>query len=297
MSMLTKAWFHTNRSNIAFVSGIGLNVLGSCMLVKATKKNEAVIAAHKADMIDAKEEGDDAAKRAICRRTVKETAKNYSGAVAVMGASYALLGYSKKTDNKELAIVNAALTSVTVAYETVKERIINKYGDDEWASINGIKEEEVVDTETGEITSRTVKESDPVGMFSVLFDETNPHFSKRPGDNRRFVSLKLSQATADLAQNRIVMLLDLLGNPKYGMGYSLIPGEYFSKEQLMAWRNAGWYYGGEGSPTGIINFGLTRRDKQTEAFMLDQENSIWLEFNCCPNVYEEIDRQRRLGKL
>ena len=80
------------------------------------------------------------------------------------------------------------------------------------------------------------------------------------------------------------------------MGYSLIPGEYFSREQLEAWKNAGWYYGEDGDATGVVSFGLRRRDDKIEDFMLDRENSVWLEFNCYPNVYAEIERQRKLRR-
>lgn len=296
MKATTKAWLHKNRSNIEFVAGMGLNMLGMGLLVKATKKNAPVIEAHKADMYDAKQEGDEKAKSEICKRTVKETVKNYSVAAGTLIASYALLGDAKRTDNKELGIVNAALATTTVAYEAIKEKIIAKHGEEEWRSLNGITTVDVVDAETGEASRETVVEGKIIAPFSVLFDETNPNYSSRPGDNRRFVSLKLAQAQNDLATNEIVLLTDVLGNPKYGMGYSLIPGEYFSKEQLEAMSNAGWYYGGEGMPTTVISFGLESRDEKTEAFMLDRENAIWLEFNCVPNVYAEIDRMKKLKK-
>lgn len=296
MKAKTKAWFHANRSNIAFLGGMGLNVAGSILLVKATKKNAPVIEAHKADMYDAKQDGDEKAQSDICKRTVKETVKNYSLAVGTMATSYALLGYAKHSDNKDLGIVNAALTATTLAYETVKERVIAKHGEEEWRRLNGVDTVEVVDAETGEVSRETVINCKPASVFSVLFDETNPCYSRRPGDNRRFISLKLAQATNDLAEHNIVMLLDILCDPKYGMGYSRVPGEYFSEEQLKSMERAGWYYGGESSPTGIISFGLESRDERTEAFMLDRENAIWLEFNCVPDVYAEIARQKRLAK-
>lgn len=296
MKATTRAWLHKNRSNIEFVAGMGLNMLGMGLLVKATKKNAPVIEAHKADMYDAKQDNDEKAKSEICKRTVKETAKNYSLAGATLIASYALLGDAKKTDNKELGVVNAALATTTVAYEALKEKIIAKHGEEEWLDLNGVKELEVVDTTTGEVSREVSIEGLPFATFSVLFDEANPCFSSRPGDNRRFLSLKLAQATQDLAEHKIVMLLDILCDPKYGMGYSRVPGEYFSEEQLKAMTNAGWYYGGEGSPTGVISFGLELRNERTEAFMLDRENAIWLEFNCVPDVYAEIARQKRLTK-
>lgn len=296
MRVETKAWFHKNRSNIEFIAGMGLNVAGSVLLVKATKKNASVIEAHKADMYDAKQDNDEKAKSDICKRTVKETVKNYSLAGATLIASYALLCDAKRTDNKALAGANAALATITVAYEALKEKIIATRGEDEWNALNGISYKEIVDGETGEVSRETVYDGRPIAPFAVLFDEANPLYSKRPGDNRRFISLKLSQATNELATNHVVMLLDILCDPKYGMGYSRVPGEYFSAEELKAMANAGWYYGGEGSPTGVISFGLESRDEKTEEFMLDREPSIWLMFNCVPDVYEEIARQKRLGK-
>lgn len=281
---------YDNRANIAFYTGTALTMAGTGLFIHATRKNEPVITEHKFQMAITPAD-DKETKRKICQNTVKETAKNYALPVAVSGTGYALQIYSNTTQNKELGILNTALTATTLAYESLKEKIIQEHGVDEWERLNGVKVETVIDAETGNEETSVEFDRENLPIYSVLFDEANVNFEKYPGANRRFLTGKMKQAQRDLEINRVVMLTDILKNYLH---YSLVPGEYFSAEYLESISKAGWFYADADEPTNTINF--FGRGEATDRFMADKENSVLLEFNCCHNVYEAIKRSKRYTK-
>lgn len=285
--LLKKAY--SNRANIEFVSGTILTMVGTGLFIRATHKNYPNIQDYqlKKEIIS---KNDTERKKEITKEVVKETVKNYAIPTAVQATGYALQICSNVQQNKDLAKLNAAVTTLSLAYNALRERYIAENGDEAWAKFNGVTTEETVDVETGEITEETIFDKTKLPLYSVIFDEANRNFEKSKGANRRFIQAKLRQAQSDLATYRLITFHDILKNY---LGYSLVPGEYFSAEFLEATANAGWYYGSADSPTEYIDFGLDRDDNATIRFMQDLENSIWLEFNCYPNVYEVMKKASR----
>ena len=94
---------YNNRANIAFYGGTALTMIGTGLFVHATRKNEPVITDHKLAMALVSED-DKQTKRDICKKTVKETAKNYALPVAVSGIGYAFTFYGNITLTSYVAI-------------------------------------------------------------------------------------------------------------------------------------------------------------------------------------------------
>lgn len=289
LNILSKK-LYDNRANIAFYTGTALTMVGTGLFIRATRKNEPVITDHKLAMAIASED-DKKTKQEICKKTVKETVKNYALPVAVSGTGYALQIYSNTTQNKELGMLNTALTATTLAYESLKEKIIQEHGADEWERLNGVKVETVVDSETGKEETSVEFDKENLPIYSVLFDEANRNFEKHQGANRRFLEYEMKLANHDLSVYRVIMLTDVLKNY---LGYSLVPGEYFSAEYLESISKAGWFYADADEPTNFINF--FGKGEATDRFFIDKENCVLLEFNCCHNVYEAIKRSKRSTK-
>lgn len=288
-NLLTKKLYN-NRANIAFYAGTALTIVGTGLFIHATRKNEEVITEHKLAMA-VTDKDDKKTKRKICKNTVIRTAKNYAAPVAVSGTGYALQIYANTTHNKEIGALNTALTATTLAYEALKEKIIQEHGADEWERLSGVSTETIVDEETGEVTESTQFDKEGFPLYSVLFDEANKYFEKSTGANRRFLCGKLKQANYDLGSCRVIMLTDILKNY---LGYSLVPGEYFSAEYLESISKAGWFIGDADEPTNYIDF--FGKGSATERSMNDTENCVLLEFNCYHNVYEAIKRSKRSRK-
>ena len=289
LNLLSKTIYH-NRSNIAFGAGMVLNLAGIGLFVRATHKNEEVIADHKIKMAITPEE-DKESRRKICKHTVVETTKNYAGAVLTTLASYACFGYSKATDLSELGKANAAASAAVIAYEALKEKIIAEDGSEKWERLSGITTEEVVDEETGEVTTETRFDKEGLPLYSILFDEVNQNYQKYPGANRRFLVSQMKNVQYDLGNKKIILLTDVLKNY---LGYSMAPDDYFSAKYMKSIANAGWFIGDATDPTTVVNF--FGQGPATERFMNDAEPSVLLEFNCYHNVYEAYEEWKKRKK-
>jgi hypothetical protein len=291
LNVLGKQLYH-NRANIAFYAGTALNVVGIGLFIRATHKNEPVITDHKLKMAITPED-DKESRRKICKNTAVETVKNYAAPTLVTAASYGLQFYANNEHNKDLSIANAALTSATLAYETLKEKIIATDGAEKWDELNGITTEEIVDEETGEITEETHFDKEGLPLYSVLFDEVNQNYQKYPGANRRFLVSQMKNVQFDLGNKKIILLTDVLKNY---LGYSLVPDEYFSAKYLKSITNAGWFIGDAEDPTTVVNF--FGKGAATERFMKDAETCVLLEFNCRHDVYEAYEdwKKNKSGK-
>ena len=287
---------YNNRANIAFYGGTALTMIGTGLFVHATRKNEPVITDHKLAMALVSED-DKQTKRDICKKTVKETAKNYALPVAVSGIGYAFTFYGNITHNSDKAALNTALTGVTLAYEALKEKIISEHGVDEWDRLNGINVEHIVDAETGEEEAEVkINAKENTELFSVIFDENNTNFISSKGDNRRFLIQRQRNANADLPNEAIITLPYIL--TRY-LGFKL---NQFDPDFLDSISRAGWFYNDATEPTNYIDFGLEGENvsEAVKLFMTDKTNVVKLTFNCERDVYKAVqeygERMARTSK-
>ena len=198
---------YNNRSNIEFVAGAALTVVGTGMII--SKAEEAVEVKGEMEnaikVIELTDEADgwdsDSQRTKACldmaRRTVCGYGKVYGPGIAVEVTGLVLMGISHATDRAEVVSKTAALSSLALEYANYRKRVIEDQGeakDEEYR----FGKPEVIVNEDGTTTTKPVNLEDKDIVDRILFDEVNPNFSKEPranydylSDNQRWLDEKL----------------------------------------------------------------------------------------------------------
>lgn len=183
-------WEH--RSDIEFVSGMGATIVGTGMIM--SKAEEAVEV--KKDMefqakaIELKDQNNDwdgdGERTKACLKLGKDTAlgyaKCYGPGVAVEVGGLILMGISKATDKKNIAVTSAALASTTLEFANYRQRVREEFGDE--------KDEQLYLGKTSEVVNEdgtTSIDEEKLPSHTIAFTRENAHWSDDTGVNFDFV--------------------------------------------------------------------------------------------------------------
>ena len=288
---LLKLKAYKHRGDIAFIGGTGLTMVGTGLFVRATFKNQPVLQKHKDDMAKLNEEYEAAMyeenvykkeKSKICRTTVKGTVKNYILPAAISAAGYGAQGYAVCSYKSDMAGLSVALSGSVAALEAVRQKIIEKEGEDAAAEyFDGIHVDDIYDDETKEVSERKVifDEENP-GRFSFLFYQPNPNFSPYKFANLNFITTVYNAIDRNLPTRRAILLSEVLD----ALGFDGLQEIKISKLNPAC----GFVYKNlDGSIRGV-SFGLEAKDEATQRFINGDEAAFMLRFNCVDNIYNYI---------
>lgn len=278
---------YKNRSNIAFVSGTLMTMVGTGLFVKKSFKFSKRVDEHKVlmDEIKAKEaesgENLKKEKHDICKETIKEGVKCYAGAATLSAVGYGLQFYAHSEDRSDLGVMSVALNASVAAYEGIKEKIIAKDGVEKWneyAYEDSLEKTVEIDKETGEVLREdTIQKAPFRDMFAEFFDSSNPHYKEFQGANKSFIIFVEDWANGELERKGFLKYHDVL--VELGMKDLSYLREETSK--------AGWVY--DPSKVRQVSFGLEYGiDTAMNRFLDEEEYTALLRFNCVPNIYHYI---------
>ena len=193
----------------------------------------------------------------------------------VAGGTLSILAGHRILSARYAGVV-AAYSVLEQSFDRYRDRVREELGEDrELAIYAGAKEVRTeIDAATGESVKVLVDQTGR-SMYARCFDEaSSDRWEKTYGYNQAFIRGKQNQLNDRLKARGHVFLnevYDALGFPHTPEGQVV-----------------GWILD---SPTGdgVIDFGIYRLDnKESEAFLLNMERSVWLDFNVDGVIWDKI---------
>lgn len=215
----------------------------------------------------------------ITAKTAVKVVKLYAPAVALGVASVGMLSKSHNL----LAQRNAALTAAYVAldkgFREYRERVIEKYGEEEDQKFR-YASEKVTAVKEKDGTKRDVYRVTPeaASIYARFFDQLSSNWSKEPEYNRLFLRSQ---------QNYFNDLLNARGHVFLNEVYDGLDIPRSEAGSIVGW------YRGENSDS-FISFGVFEGQDSDliRDFMNGREGSVLLDFNVDGVIYNLIDTPR-----
>jgi hypothetical protein len=279
---------------ILFVGGV-VGMVGSTVLAcRATLKLDEVldqIEGDKAKAEQAKELVDSGALeseqtytneeytkdlRIITIRGVGRIARLYTPAVLLGGASIFALTKSHNLLQERNVALTAAYVAVDTAFQNYRERVIDRFGQEVDDELRYDSEEiEVVDEETGEITSKVVATGAPGSAYARFYDEdSSRNWSVDPDMNMLFLRNVQNYCNDQLRANGHIFLNEVYAQ----LGLSHTPAG-----AIVGWR---W---NKGSGDDKVDFGIWDNSREgVKEFFNGREGAVLLDFNVDGPIWDKI---------
>lgn len=214
----------------------------------------------------------------IYSRAAVATMKLYGPAVILGSASIACLTKSHDILTKRNAALTAAYIAVDEAFSAYRERVVDKYGEEQDREFRyGYTEVEIID-ENGKMYKEK-QPGDSPSMYARFFDEYSTSWSKEPDYN--FVFLRCQERSAnDMLRSRGHMFL----NEVYDM---------LGLDRTTAGSVVGWVVSHDGD--NYIDFGIFKdatRSTELRDFVNGRSGSVLLDFNVDGVIYDKIDTNK-----
>lgn len=214
---------------------------------------------------------------AIYTKTTVEIVKLYTPSVVLGSASVAALISSHNILSRRNAALGAAYAAVDRGFREYRQRVVEKYGEEEDRNFRyGTEEVEIIDEETGKKKTVTrVGRQDP-SQYAKFFDELADNWQRDPEYNVYFLKCQQNYVN-DLLRARGHVFLnevyDRLGIPRTRAGAVV-----------------GWILSKDGSTDNYIDFGIFNGDSsKVRDFVNGREGAILLDFNVDGVIYDQID--------
>lgn len=213
--------------------------------------------------------------------------KLYAPSILLGAASITSIFMSNGILRKRNAQLVAAYAVLDRSFKQYRERLKEKYGDKaDYELFHNIKAEtikKIVTDENGneheeeETVAKTTDNND--SGFSVLFDPSNPNWTKDPNHNLYFLKSQQAWANDQLQRKGYLFLNDVYR----ALGYKEI-----AAGQIVGWlyRPNDEKYAGD----SYIDFGIfNMQDEAIRRFLNGDENCLWLDFNIDGTMYDKIN--------
>jgi hypothetical protein len=207
-------------------------------------------------------------------RTAGQVAKLYwmPAAVGVVSIAAIVGGHVQLT--KRNAALAATVTSLQLAFNKYRERVVEQFGADKDKEFARPREQvvEVENKETGEVREEFQFDPNGLSLYARFFDEYNIQWRDEPGYNLLFLRSQQNYAN-DLLKSRGHVFLNEV--------YDMLKMER-SKEGSVV----GWILG-EGDD--FVDFGIySAGNERAREFVNGYEKSILLDFNVSGLIYNKI---------
>lgn len=202
-------------------------------------------------------------------------------AVATIAGIAGIIG-SHNIQSGRIAGLSAAYTGLSAAYDSYRDRVREELGDERERELAlGIEKVEVEEVTVGKNgkekkvkTFKSYLQPNQVSLYTFIFDDSNPAWSKSDGYNKSFLIQKQEYWNQRFDMQGYVFLSDVL----YDLGFDVT--------NLMYTRMVGWC---KGLGDDFIDFGLFEAyNREKREFVNCYEPSIWLDFNVDGEIIHKI---------
>lgn len=278
-----KSALKLNASSPKILFGVGIvSMVGSTVLAcRATLKLEEALEETQDDLraIKANKATEDV------EITKKDTAfviakggarviKLYGPAIVVGSVGIGCLTKSHNLLQERNAALMAAYTAVDKAFEKYRERVVEKYGEDQDREFRyGTEQVEITDSKGKTKTVTRVASGEP-SMYARFFDQLSSSWSKEPEYNLVFLRCQQNYAN-DMLKSRGHVFL----NEVYDM---------LGIERTRAGAVVGWVVSEDGD--NYIDFGIYDGNEKARDFVNGREGAILLDFNVDGVIYDKIEK-------
>ena len=262
-----------NAPNLLFVGGLIGSIGATVLACRATLKLEtiveeaenALITINEADFPEEKYSEQDKTRDTalVYTRASVDILKLYAPAVILGGISIAALTKSHNMLNDRVTALSAAYAAVSTAYDTYREKVIEKYGEEQDREFRQTRTVVPLEGPDGKLIDQTVVGPNGASPYAKFFDESSTNWTKNAEYNYAFLVAQQNWANDKLrAQGHLFLneVYDSLGIPRTRSG-SVV----------------GWSFSGQGD--NYVDFGIFDGDSQTRAFVNGLEGSVLLDFN------------------
>ena len=224
----------------------------------------------------------------ISVRGVGKIVRLYAPAVIVGGVGVVCLTRSHQILQQRNAALAAAYVAVERAFANYRERVIEKYGEDEDRELyHGGEMVDIIDGETGKVVSTLVAEEGEPSGYARWFDSENPNWNDPPYDENNWLFLRTQQNWAnDFLHARGHLFL----NEVYSM---------LGMAHTTAGAAVGWLYDRDNDRgDNYVEFGCwgQKDDGQPLDFYNGREGAILLDFNVDGPIWQLMDERATKGK-
>lgn len=276
---------HKDSPGLLFGAGIASMVGSTILACRATLKIEEVLLdgqnslqiARSMDHPEYSEQDRSRDVSLIYIQTSASVVRLYAPAILLGAAGVAALTRSHNILNERNAALMAAYAALEKGFNEYRERVVEKYGEEEDRHLRYGEKLVEVDGTDGKKKDIVVRANPGMpSIYARFFDYENSNWSGEPEYN--FIYLRCQQNYAnDMLKARGHVFL----NDVYDM---------LGIERSSAGAVVGWVLNGVGD--NYISFGCFDNDSQVIDFMLGDEGEVLLDFNVDGVVWDLIDRQR-----
>jgi hypothetical protein len=262
-----------NSPSIMFVGGIAGVVGSTVMACKATLKLPEALNNMEEELTMVKYDTDHPDSKDIAyvyAKNVAHIGKLYAPAIIVGGISISALTGSHITLNRRNASLTAAYAAVSKAYDEYRERVKEKFGEDDEKHIYHAISKEKQKSENGKDETVLVADPNKWSPYARFFDECSTSWQKNAELNRLFVQCQ---------QNYANQLLQARGHVFLNEIYDML-----GLERSKAGQVVGWVISEDGD--NYIDFGLF--EARSNLFVNGWERSVLLDFNVDGVIYDKI---------
>lgn len=201
----------------------------------------------------------------------------YAPAIVLGGLSIYALTTSHSIMTKRTVALTAAYGALEKGFQEYRERVIDKYGEDEDRNFRyGSQQIEVVDSKSGKKKTVTRVGRDEPSIYARFFDVSSSSWNKEPEYNMMFLQCQQNYANDKLHARGHVFL-----NEVYDM---------LGLERSKAGAVVGWILSKNGETDNYIDFGVFHGKTQAARdFVNGFEGSILLDFNVDGVIYDKIE--------
>lgn len=216
----------------------------------------------------------------IYARSAGKVGRLYAPSIILGAASIACLTKSHNILQERNLALAAAYTAVDEAFKAYRERVVEKYGEEEDRNLR--YETEVVtgyDPETDKPIEETIlAESNGKSMYARWFDDQSSNWSEEPYYNFAFLRS---------AQNWFNDMLRSRGHVFLNEVY-----DHLDIPRTRPGSVVGWIINDNGD--NFVDFGIFEDEEKTRGFVNGREGSILLDFNVDGVIWDKIDEKERL---
>jgi Family of unknown function (DUF6353) len=217
----------------------------------------------------------------LVRGTV-QVIKLYAPAIVVGGIGIVCLTKSHQILMDRNAALTAAFVAVDRAFKQYRARVVDRYGEDTDRDLRYDNEEvDVIDEETGKVSTQYQVTEGEHGMYARWFDCENGNWNNVPFDERNWMWLRTQQNWAnDMLRSRGHLFLNEV--------YSMLGLAHTSAGAIVGWV----YLRDNDRGDNYVDFGCWDQHKDPDRFFNGRDGAILLDFNVDGPIWQLMDELR-----
>jgi hypothetical protein len=216
-------------------------------------------------------------KAVIYTRSVGKIAKLYAPSLLLGAASVACLTKSHSILTQRNLALTAAYAAVDEAFRQYRDRVVEKYGEDQDREFRYSSEEVDIVDEKGKLHTEIRVGPDTPSMYARFFDPLSDCWDKNPEYNLIFLQCQQRYVNDMLIARGHVFLNEVYD--KLGL------------DRTKAGSVVGWIVSDDND--NYIDFGVFTGENQTRSFVNGRDGSILLDFNVDGVIWDKIGPYER----